>query len=146
MKTLARYAAYQSFGDFLAARNYSADKGREVGDRSEDSEALIVMPVKLSCSAADSNTNAGPKQRNTDTTSNQKYTVSALYLNVERVNTTEPYLQIVHINTIQAPLTLLVSFDQEPLAATRKHTAKDNDYIKWLLKSRAPSPGSDILH
>lgn len=57
-------------------------------------------------------------------------------------------VQIVHINMVQAPLTLsnLVSFDQEPLAATRKRTAKDNDYIKWLLKSRAPSPGSDILH
>lgn len=88
--------------------------------------------------AGDLNSSTGPRQWNTEKASNQKYTVSALYLKVGQVKTTEPYLQIVHINTIQAPLTLsnLVSFDQEPLAATRKHAAKDNDYIKWLFKSR----------
>lgn len=117
-------------------------------NRLQKSEAFAVMPVKLPYSVADLNSSTGPKQWNTEKASNQKYTVSALYLKVGRVKTTEPYLQIVHINTIQAPLTLsnLVSFDQEPLAATCKHAAKDNDYIKWLFKSRAPPPGSDILH
>lgn len=49
MKTPARCAACRSFGDFLAARNYSANEGGGVSvtGRLEKSDAFVAIAVKL---------------------------------------------------------------------------------------------------
>lgn len=70
---------------------------------------------------------AGTRHQNTERL--EQEVDKRTHLSVEQVKATQPYLQIVqivYINMVEAPLTLsnLVSFDREPLAATRKRALK----------------------